>query len=131
MGMFLSFEREHRVLLIRFEGVLTDELLYEGYQEVREWMEVNGHASQLTDFSTVTSFSVTPYGVRRLAEKAPLAPDNFRRMVVAPHPLMYGMTRMFEMIGSDSRGGLQIFASVAEAYASLGFGADNFRPVME
>ena len=42
MGAFLRFNKLHRALLITFEGVVTDAILLERYQKVRDWIALTG-----------------------------------------------------------------------------------------
>src|SRR5208282_6511521 len=57
-------------------------------------------------------------GVRELAERPPVLPDDLL-IVVAPQDEIYGMARMYEMIGSRTRDHLHIVRSLADAYALL------------
>lgn len=127
----LSIDELHHVLLIQFEGSLTDEVLLKGYRTAREWMALHGPASQLSDFSEVTTVGVTAQAVWELAEAKPLAPDNFLRIVVAPQSVIFGLTRMFEMIGDRTRDGVHIVGTAAEANRLLGVDLLMFHPVME
>ena len=120
MEVLLSFDEAHRILYIRFEGILTDKVLLGGYTRVRQWMNVHGPCSSISDFSDVSSFNVSSQGVRLLAAQPPLVPDGFLRLVVAPLDLMYGMTRMFESFGSETRDKVDIVRSLAEAYQLAG-----------
>ena len=129
--MFLSVDDSNRVLLIRFDGVLTDEMLLARYEEARRWLSLHGGASQLSDFRDVTSFRVTPQGIRKLAERPPLAPDPFLRVVVSPGPLIFGMTRMFEILGGETRDRVHITKTIEEAHQVLGISNPNFAPVSD
>jgi hypothetical protein len=129
--MLLSIDELHNVLLIRFDGRLTDEVLLKGYRIAREWMAVHGPASQLSDFSEVTSVDVASQTVWELAKASPLAPDSFLRIVIAPQSVVFGLTRMFEMLGDRTRDGVHIVATAADANRLLGVDMLEFRAVLE
>lgn len=129
--MLLSIDELHRVLLIKFEGRLTDEVLLKGYRRAREWMAAHGPVSQLSDFSEVTSVEVASQTVRELAKASPLAPDSFLRIVVAPQSVVFGLTRMFEMLGDRTRDRVHIVRSASEANRLLGVDTLEFRAVLE
>jgi hypothetical protein len=131
MGVFLSVDKAHTILYIRFEGIVTDEVFLSRYQQVREWHAVHGRLSHISDFSEVTSFAVTTHGIGQLAESAPLVPDNLLRIVVAPQDVAFGMSRMFEMLGSSTRNAVHVVRTVAEAYKLAGVGALDFYPIVD
>ncbi len=131
MGVFLSFDELHQVLYIRFEGVVTDDVFLSRYQQVREWMASNGPFSHISDFRDVTSFEVTPHGIDQLALRSPLVPDGFFRIVLAPQDEIFGMARMFGMLGSATRNKVYVVRTVAEAYHLLGVKSLDLHPVSE
>ena len=131
MTAFLSLDDVHRILFIRFEGVLTDDVLLLRFQQVREWIAVHGYFSSISDFSEVASFEVTAHGVKELAASAPLVPDGYLRIVVAPQDEAYGMTRMFEMRGSATRDQVHVVRTLAEACQRAGVERLELHPVLE
>jgi hypothetical protein len=131
MGTFLSFDDLNQVLFIRFEGIVNDEVLLSRYQQVREWLAAYGYCSNISDFSAVASFDVTTDGVSQLASNAPLVPDNYLRVVVAPQDEVFGMTRMFEILGSSTRNKVHIVRDVSTAYRLVGIEEPQFRPILE
>lgn len=131
MGAFLSLDDVSQVLLIRFEGVITDDVLLDHYKTVRNWIAAHGYYSQISDFSGITSLQVTARAINHLAASAPLVPDNYLRIVVAPQDNVFGMARMFEMLGSPTRSNVHIFRTIAEAYCLAGIEAPDFHPILD
>jgi len=127
---FLDFDELHQVMLIRFAGRVTDEVLLSHFQRVRGWLTAHGPCSSITDFSDVTSFEVTAQAVRQLAAGAPLVPNDFLRVVIAPQDEVFGMVRMFEMLGSATRDRVYIVRTISEAYEVTGIDSPGFRPVL-
>jgi hypothetical protein len=131
MGASLSLDKSQAIARIRFEGDLTDELLFQGYARVRQWFARDRYYSNLTDFSAVSSFQVSTNAVARLAADAPLVPDGFLRIVVAPQDQAFGMARMFESLGSATRDTVHVVRTCAEAYRLFGVASLNFDPIDE
>jgi hypothetical protein len=131
MGVFLSLDESNQVLFIRFEGVVTDDVFLDRYQIVREWIAAHGFISNISDFTEVISFQVTAQAIGQLAAHSPLVPDGFQRIVVAPQDQVFGMTRMFEMLGSPTRDKVHIVRTVTEAFILLGIEAPNLCPLLE
>ena len=129
MGVFLSFDELHRVLYIRFEGIVTDDVLLSRFDQVRAWIASNGSCSSITDFTGVDSFQVTASGVNQLASAPPLVPDSFLRIVVAPQDEIFGMTRMFEMLGCATRNRVDVVRTMAEAFQVAGVQALDLHPL--
>ncbi len=130
MEAFLSFDESHQVILIKFGGRLTDEILLSHFQRVKGWLTTHGPCSNITDFSDVTSFEISAKAVSQLAASSPLVPDEFLRVVIAPQDEIYGMVRMFEMLGSATRDRLHIVRTISEAYEVTGIESPGFRPVL-
>jgi len=131
MGTFLSFDDLNQVLFIRFEGIVTDEILLGRYRRVREWVATHRYYSSISDFSEVASFEVTTEGVSLLAANAPLVPDGYMRVVVAPQDEVFGMTRMFEALGNSTRSQVHIVRDLSVAYHLLGIMEPQFRQLLE
>ena len=64
----------------------------------------------------MSSFEVTGRAIRMLASNPPLVPENYVRIVVAPQDEVYGLSRMFEMMGSEMGNRVDIVRNTEEAY---------------
>lgn len=125
-----QFDSANRILRNRFEGSVTDEELKESYRRATDWFVRVGAHSVISDFSDVTSWEVSPDTVRGLAWSPPALPDaSAPRFVVAPSSLLFGMARMFQLYGEETRPALRIVRSLDEAFASLGVSEVDFKPV--
>ncbi len=131
MPALLSLDEASQVALFTFAGVVTDRDILDGFRAIRGWMATNGPVSSITDFSAVTEFSVTSQAVNFLAAQPPLVPDGYLRIVVAPRDEIFGMARMFEMLGSSTRASVQVVRLLGEAHALLGREHFEFHPLLE
>lgn len=129
MNTFLSFDNEKQILLVRFEGVVTDDVLLERYAEVRRYFAEHGSCGNISDFTHVSAFQVTSNAIRFLATNAPLVPETFVRVLVAPQDEVYGLSRMFAMMGSEMGNRVDIVRDIHEAFRLAGVDGTGFRPV--
>jgi hypothetical protein len=129
MGTFLSIDEKKQILLIRFEGVVTDEILLECYGRVRKWFAEHGYCGNISDFTNVSSFQVTGRAISLLASNTPLVPESYVRVLVAPQDEVFGLSRMFEMMGSERGNRVDIVRNIDEAYRLAGIDGMDFRPL--
>jgi len=130
MPYYFEFDSVNRIVRGRFEGRITDELLREYYGLAGEYFERTGARSGITDFSEVTSFEVSPQFIRELAGSPPAILDQvLPRFIVAPSPGIFGMARMFELAGQDTRPNLHVVRTMKEVCVILGITDTKFEPV--
>ena len=131
MSFLLQYERRHHILLIRFEGVVTDEILLEGYHRVRRWFDTHGRCGNISDFTAVTDFKITGSSIRFLASNSPLVPGDLVRIIVAPRDDVYGMARMFEMQGAAMGNRVDIVRNLPDALKLASLDQPDFETVTE
>jgi hypothetical protein len=121
MGFRFEFDPVNRILLARSEGRLTDESLAEFYQAIRKYSIATDAKAGIWDLSSVTDFAVTSDFVRELSGRKPAMPDanNRPRFIVAPNPLEFGLSRMFQILGESTRPLLKVVHTLDEALAAL------------
>jgi hypothetical protein len=130
MPYYFEFDPENRIIRGRFEGRVTDELLKEYYGLAGEYFERTAARAGITDLSAVTSFEVSPQLIRELASSPPAIPDrDFPRFVVAASPPIFGMARMFELGGQDTRPNLHVVRTMKEVCVILGVLDPKFEPI--
>jgi hypothetical protein len=116
----LDFDPVHRVLRVTLTGVLTETNFLAARKDVAHFVQSEGPCHGLFDFRGISKFDISSDFVRRLAEQPPTFPVNAIRVVVASQPVIYGMIRMFQIIGAETREGLHVVKTMDEAYALLG-----------
>ena len=130
--MAYSFELDstHRVLLFRFTGDVSEQRIGRFYNEAGTQIERIRPRAAIFDFTAVTSFDVSSASIRSLANASPLIPDvACPRVVVAPATHIFGMSRMFQILGENSRPSLTVVRSMAEALAAIGLDPPDFKPL--
>jgi hypothetical protein len=130
MAYSFEFDSESGTLLARFKGQVTSEAFGEFYNVSVPQLAANDKIrGWIVDFSSVSSFEVSPETIRALAWSRPADPDSSRtRVFVAPAPNVYGLARMFVSHGDDTRPNLHVVRSMEDAYAVLGISKPKFEP---
>ena len=121
MGFSFEFDRRNKVLLLRVEGRLTDELLAETQVAIREQSMATDADAGIFDFSLVTEFALSTAFIHKLAKEEPSMGDAARRprIIVAPTAVAFGLSRMFQMLGESTRPRLEVVRTMDEALAAL------------
>jgi hypothetical protein len=124
-----EFDSVNHVLMARFEGRITEELVVEFDRALRAcWAETSARAGIL-DVSLVTEIPLSSDTIRHLARQDP-APEvaGKPRVVVAPRTDAFGLGRMFQLAGEAKRPLFQVVRTMDEAYTMLGIQSPQFEP---
>jgi hypothetical protein len=131
MPFRFEFDSTNKILMVRFEGRVTDEMVHEFYRvEGPKIISSLEFAASIVDFTDVTSMELSPNMVRGLAWLKPLDTETERpRVIVAPAPHAYGLARMFASHGEETRPSLHVVRSMEQARAVLGKVHFEFKPL--
>ncbi|MGA8214664.1 MAG: hypothetical protein WB799_13800 [Candidatus Sulfotelmatobacter sp.] len=130
MGFRFEFDPANKVLLVRVEGRLTDELLEETHGAIRTQSIATDARAGIFDFSLVTEVALSTAFVSELAKREPAMVDPTRpRIIVAPGAVAFGLSRMFQMLGESTRPLLEVVRTMDEALAALGIQSVHFEPL--
>ena len=131
MGFRFEFDHANRILLVRIEGRLTDELLAECYHAIRERSVATDARMGIFDMSAVTEFSVSSELVRQLARSEPAMPNGGERtrIIAVENTTGFGLARMFQIVGEKDRPKLHVVRTLNEALATLGVQSPHFEPL--
>src|SRR5579863_5359391 len=91
--------------------------------------ELNPHAG-ISDFSTVTTFSVASRTMRTAALQPSPYPQETPRFLVAPRDELFGMARMYELIADRPMNMLKVVRSREDALAALGIQNPKFESLV-
>jgi hypothetical protein len=132
MPYHFEFAPSEGILRCTFEGHISDEELVEYYMATAKWVAKLQTRGVIADFSDVTHFEVSTDTIERLARSAPAIKDAaIPRFIVAPSAHIFGMARMFQLIGETTRAALRVVPSLQETYAALGMKEPRFEPIAE
>ena len=125
----LAFDRNHRVMLVSFRGEFGTDDIATLDADARSFVAQNGPVHFLLDFSGVQRVSMPDLAITERAERPPLCP-GFKRVVVAPHPEIFGLYCLFsakqKRIGVDAP---VVVRSMQSAVDFLGLRLPGFAPV--
>jgi hypothetical protein len=126
MGFILEYDAKHNVLRVTLDGLLTDAILAEGYAATAKYVASHPPCHGITDVTGVEKFDVSSGAIKRLAGTAPAFPTEYMKVFVAPKDFVYGMARMFQIIGGETRPNLHIVRTLDEAYRLLQMESPEF-----
>lgn len=132
LGMAFKFEFDatHRIFRARFYGPVNDASLSQFYATAPAYVLQLSPRVGLTDFSEVTLFLVSAAEIRSIAAQPPITQaPNFIRIIVAPAPHIFGLSRMFQIFGEATRPGMAVVHSLKEALQLLEITHANFEPI--
>lgn len=125
-----DFDSTNRILWGRLQGCVTDEVLKEYYRAAAGYAAQIDPLSGVTDFSAVTSFEVSPQTVRELARSTPVIPNPSRvRVIIAPVDHVFGIARLFQIVGEKTRPNNHVVRTLTDAWAVLGVRDLKFEPL--
>ena len=103
-----------RIVFTNAEGNLSAADL-QGLQEgVRGDPEFDPTFRNLVDLRAVKKVTIAGEEMNKLARSSPFA-AGVRRAIVAPSESVFGMSRMYQMMGGDSADEVSVFRGMAEA----------------
>ncbi len=130
MAFRFEFDPMNKILLVRLEGRLTDELLAEAYETAQKYAVATDASAGIWDTSSVTEFAVSSEILRSLASREPIIADPTRpRVVVASKTVAFGLFRMFQLTGERTRPLLTVVHTMDEALAVIGVPSPQFEPL--
>jgi hypothetical protein len=126
MDYVIDLDPTHRVLRITVTTILTDEAFKEIYRTIQRLASRGGPYAAIMDLSQVVDFPISADTIRAFAATAPAVPAGRPRVVVAPRPALYGLSRMFELHRDSMGGQFHVVQSMDEAYDLLKVTSQDF-----
>jgi hypothetical protein len=121
MPYHFDFDLSNRIIRCSFDGLITDDYLKEFYRNASKYGALNPAYIGVLDTSAVAVVHITAQTIRELAMQPPAFPDPaVPRVIIAGLPEMFGLARMFDLHGSDTRPNLHVVRTEREAMAILG-----------
>jgi hypothetical protein len=130
MGYQFEFDPVNKLLLLRFEGRLTEELVADiGHAAQEHWAATDAKMG-IADFSKATEVAISTEFLRQFANREPAGDTaKYPRVVVAPNTLQFGLARMFQVVGERTRPSLHVVRTMNEAFDTLGVQSPHFDPL--
>ncbi|HZP98176.1 MAG TPA: hypothetical protein VFB13_01465 [Reyranella sp.] len=129
MAYTLHFDEMHKVLLVRFSGVLTPKDFETLREDTRKFAARHGNCDGIIDFTGLTRSDVDVPYIRSLGRR-PRIMGGARRILVAPQAEMFGLSRVYglhqDSVKSDEP---MVVRTLEEALALLELAAPHFVPL--
>jgi hypothetical protein len=130
MPYWFDYDAHHRILRCRAEGVMDETEFIRYHHAGGLLLNQLAPRAAIMDLTKVTALDVSTNIVRLLAAAPPVVTDpRVLRFVVAPAASIYGIARMYQVLGGEKRPNLTIAHTVEEVYAALGVTAPSFEPI--
>ena len=130
MDYTLQSDPDHRVMLVTLGQIVTETSALAALAAIEQFMATHGPHSGIVDLSAIEKVCVRTDFVWYIAAKPSAIPDGMARILVAPRPDVYGLSRMFQIL-RDNRGAYQeVVRTLKEAFELLGLESPHFRPVI-
>jgi hypothetical protein len=129
VAVVVDFDAKNNILRGSIEGRMTGALLLEFYAAAAKYMATHPPCRGILDFTGVSEFEVSSHAIREVAAAAPAFPDGYMRVLVIPRDYIYGLARMFQILGEKARPDLQVVRAMDEAYRLLQVESPEFHPV--
>jgi len=128
MPFEILFDRNHKVLLVRFGRALTRQALESMVQAARQFVAVHGNCDGIVDFSAVEKIDIDVAYLRAYGG-SPRVMAGAKRILVAPNDEMFGFARLYGLHQSNSQGEEpMVVHELQEAYDLLGLKDPDFQP---
>lgn len=129
MAHVLSFDAVSRIMLVAFDGVLSEVGYMAAYDALDGFIATHGPCSSIVDFSAVERFELSTKFARRIGEMRPAIPKGMQRVVVAPQPAIFGTARVVSALRDGTGGEVMVVKTMAEGLAVFGLRTPVFVPV--
>ena len=118
MPVNYSLDRERRLVLVKAWGVLVDQDVHAGRQELLDHPDFDRDFGQLFDAREVEEVQLSVEVMGRMAQTSILARES-RRAFVATTPYQYRMATMFVTLAQPYQPNVQVFRDLDEALVWL------------
>jgi len=103
-------------------------LVTEAYRRLRQYSILTDALLGIWDLSAVAEFAVSGQFIRQLANQEPAMPNAFTRprVIVAPSPVGFGLARMFQIAGENTRPLLSVVHTMEQALTVIRIPSPHF-----
>jgi hypothetical protein len=114
-----EFDPEHRILLVVLEGNVGEREILTINDDIKARVTELNPSAGVSDFSAVTTFAVASHIMRSAALQPSPYHEQTPRFIVAPTDLLFGLARMYQLVGYRTRAKLQVVRSREEVFSAL------------
>jgi hypothetical protein len=131
VAILLEFDATNDVLRGTLEGPMTRAILWDFYATLARYVASHRPCRGIVDFSKVTESDLSSDDVRRMISAPPAFPAGYPRVLVIPKDSLFGLGRMFQILGETTRPELHVVRTMDAAYQLLQIKSPEFAPVQK
>ncbi len=103
-----------------YSGVVTASELLDSIREYSSLPEFDPCFNELMDFREIERIDASIDDIRMCALRPVPFSNSAIRVILAPQPLVFGLARMYQIIGEDVHPNLYVVKTEQEAFRTLG-----------
>lgn len=126
MPHHFEFDSQHKILRLVLEGEIEGDEFLHLNAEIRAHAQLLHPLAGITDGTGIAHFKITTQVLRTAALQGSPYPDATPRYLVAPTDYLFGLARMYELVGDHSERKLQVVRRLEEALSDLGVAQAKF-----
>jgi hypothetical protein len=129
--MTLGSSVAHEILVTKdrvvftFSGVVDDFEFCATANELRKILKDYPEINELVDYTKVERFDVSPSTVRTIAAAPPVFTGRSFQVFVAPETVVFGMSRMYQLLLQEKRPNMAVVRTLIEAEELLELMSDS------
>jgi hypothetical protein len=119
MGHRIRFETRNRILLLSFQGIVTEESILSAASEANNFVKASGAEGIVVDFSEIEDLRISMAFARHYVDSREIVARGKPRILVAPQPFVYGLLRVFQTLTEKSGAAPIPVRTMPEAFSLL------------
>jgi len=119
MPVRVEVDRGRKLAERTYSGVVTASELLDSIHEYRSIPEFDPGFNELLDFREVESIEASIEDIRICAMRPVPFANSSKRVILAPQPLVFGLARMYQIIGEDIHPNVYVVKTEEEAFRML------------
>lgn len=129
MAVTFEFAEAECLLRITLDGQVTNAILLDVWSKATRIATALPPSKTIVDLSGIKQLEVSSDLIASLARVKPVRPRGDVQVFVAPGEVIFGMSRMFQILSEPTRHNLQIVRTMREAYELLEVDSPAFVPI--
>jgi hypothetical protein len=123
----IDWDLANEILLVTLSGVIGDDEFWKTYETVSGLASRLAPSGAILDFSPVTRLSLSTRLVQALSRRTTIFPKDTARVAVAPRDLIYGLSRMYQILSDKPN--IHVVRTMEEALQLLKISSPKFQPL--
>ncbi len=115
MPVRISIDREGRLARRTYSGVVTGSDLLDSIRQYPSIPGFDPSFDELMDFRNVENVSAMIEDIHRCAHMPAPFNNDTKRVILAPQELIYGLARMYQILGEDMHPNIFVVRTIEEA----------------